>query len=57
MTKIGYEYIIERILEHPVIPPQNNTVTELGSWLLGYSACMNEITDLIRQIENENSQH
>lgn len=57
MTKTGYAQIVECIFEHTVEPPQDNNADQLSSWMLGYSACMDKILTIIKQIENENLQH
>lgn len=47
------DYILERIKNRTVTPPENLTVEQLNSWLLGYGQCQMEILKLIRELEDE----
>lgn len=49
MTDIGYNDLIDRIVNREVIPPERMTLAELNSWLNGYAKCQNDIIDIINE--------
>jgi len=57
MTDIGYDNIIERIIENPVkMSPQNCTLAELYNWTQGYAAAVVDITKMIEDLKEANAQ-
>ena len=53
LTKMGYDQIIERIINRAVDPPVKKTCIELTAWLTGYADCQNAIIDIIRKMKDQ----
>lgn len=53
MTDIGYDHILEKIREHVVEPPEDFSIEQLQSWILGYTCCMTEIVKIIGDLKEE----
>lgn len=54
LTKMGYDNIVDRIVNRQVDPPKNLTVTALNAWLSGYAKCQLEILDIIETLRDTN---
>ena len=52
MTDIGYQNIIDRIVNRTVEPPKPGTMTtrDLQNWLNGYAQCQFDILDIIKKM-------
>ena len=53
LTKMGYDQIIERILNKAVDPPNGKTYTELTAWMNGYANCVNNVIDIILKMKEQ----
>ena len=53
MTKIGYEYIIQRIKDRTVEVPKGYSCDELTDWLNGYTKCQKDILEILKEILEE----
>lgn len=54
LTKQGYDFIIDRIVNRKVEPPSGYTLNELGVYLTAYAKCQHDILDLIIRLRDEN---
>lgn len=52
LTKIGYDNIIEYIVNREVTPPKMN-VYDMHIWLSAYAKCQNDIIDIIKSLKND----
>lgn len=53
LTKIGYDQIIEQIVNRTVQPPNDMTVEMLNAWLKGYATCQNDILEIIGKLNDQ----
>lgn len=51
LTKMGYDQIVEHIVNRTVQPPNDITVEMLNTWLTGYATCQNNILDIIVKLK------
>ena len=54
LTKMGYDLIIDRIVNRKVEPPKNMTINELGVWLTAYAKCQNDIVTMLLELKDQN---
>lgn len=50
MTKTWYKFLIDGVKNQLIVPPDDVTVEQMTSWLLGYKAYQGQIIDLIKDI-------
>lgn len=53
LTKMGYDQIMERIINRTVQPPDDMTVEMLNAWLTGYAACKNDMLEIIGKLKDQ----
>lgn len=53
LTKIGYDQIIERIVNRQFDPPRGKNLRELSDYLTGYADCQNDIISLLQELRDE----
>lgn len=53
LTKIGYDQIIDRIVNRTVDPPKDMNCFALNAWLQGYADCQNAIIDIIEKLRDD----
>lgn len=53
LTKMGYDMIIERIVNRTVQPPDDMTVEMLNTWLTGYAKCQNDVLEIIGKLKDQ----
>lgn len=53
LTKIGYEDIINRILNRTVQPPNDMRVETLDAWLIGYAKCQSDVLEIISKLKDQ----
>ena len=53
LTSIGYNYIIDQIVNRKVQPPKEMYTMELSAWLTGYAKCQNDIIDIINKLKDQ----
>lgn len=53
LTKIGYDQIIERIVNRTVEPPTDKNCVELNAWLQGYADCQSAVLDIILRMKDQ----
>ena len=51
MSDTSLDFLIEQIKNRKVEPPMLLTAHELSMWMLGYSACQSDITDVISKMK------
>ena len=50
---MGYDDIVNRIINRTVQPPTDKTCFELNAWLQGYAECQNNILEIIGQLKDQ----
>lgn len=50
LTRIGYEDLIDRIVNRTLDPPRGITASGMTQWLNGYATCQHDIIDLIQSL-------
>jgi hypothetical protein len=53
LTKIGYDDIINRILNRTVQPPNDMRVETLDAWLIGYAKCQSDVLEIIGKLKDQ----
>ena len=53
LTSIGYNYIIDQVVNRKVQPPEEMYTMELSAWLTGYAKCQNDIIDIINKLKDQ----
>ena len=53
LTSIGYNYIIDQVVNRKVQPPEEMYTMELRAWLTGYAKCQNDIIDIINKLKDQ----
>ena len=53
LTKMGYDGLIERIINRTIQPPNDKKWYELNAWLQGYAACQNNILLIIEELKDQ----
>jgi len=55
LTKVGYDNIIDRIVNRKVEPPKDMNCITLYAWLTGYTDCQQDIINIIKELRDQNS--
>lgn len=53
LTKVGYDDIINRILNRTVQPPNDMRVETLDAWLIGYAKCQSDVLEIIGKLKDQ----
>lgn len=53
LTKMGYDMIVEHIINRKIQPPNDKTCFELNAWLQGYADCQNTILEIIEKMKDQ----
>ena len=53
LTKMGYDMIVEHIINRKIQPPNDKTCFELNAWLQGYADCQNTILEIIGKMKDQ----
>ena len=53
LTKMGYDMIVEHIINRKIQPPNDKTCFELNAWLQGYADCQNAILEIIGKMKDQ----
>lgn len=53
LTQMGYDQIVERIVNRTVQPPDDMTVEMLNAWLTGYAKCQNDVLEIIGKLKDQ----
>lgn len=53
LTKMGYDQIVERIINRTVQPPEDMTVEMLNAWMTGYADCQKAVIDIINKLKDQ----
>lgn len=53
LTKMGYDMIVEHIINMKIQPPNDKTCFELNAWLQGYADCQNTILEIIGKMKDQ----
>lgn len=53
LTKMGYDQIVERIVNRTVQPPNGKTAYELTAWMTGYATCQNDVLEIIGKLKDQ----
>ena len=53
LTNMGYDQIIERIINRMVQPLDDMTVEALNAWLTGYATCQNDVLEIIGKLKDQ----
>ena len=53
LTKMGYDEIINRILNRTVQPPNDMRVETLDAWLIGYAKCQSDVLEIIGKLKDQ----
>lgn len=51
ITELGYNEIIQRIVDHIIEIPEGMTAAELMNWLKGYGQAQNDIIRIIMDLK------
>lgn len=54
LTKVGYDHIIDRIVNRKVEPPKDMNCITLYAWMTGYADCQHDIIDIIEKLKEQN---
>ena len=54
LTKIGYDNIIDRIINRKVETPKDMNCITLHAWLTGYTDCQHDIINIIKELRDQN---
>ena len=51
MTDIGYDFVIEKIVNRLItIPNDDYTINMLSAWLSGYAQCQHDVIEIIEEM-------
>lgn len=53
LTKMGYDMIVEHIINRKIQPSEEMYTMELSAWLTGYTKCQNDIIDIINKLKDQ----
>lgn len=53
LTKMGFDQIIERIVNRQFEPPRGKTLLEFSSYLTGYADCQHDIILLLQELRDQ----
>jgi len=53
LTKIGFDQIIERIVNRQFDPPRGKNLRALSDYLTGYADCQNDIISLLQELRDQ----
>ena len=53
LTKIGYDQIIDKIVNREIEPPKGMNCVALNEWLQGYADCQNAIIDIVEKLRDQ----
>lgn len=52
LTKMGFDQIIERIVNRQFDPPRGKNLRALSDYLTGYADCQNDIISLLQELRD-----
>lgn len=53
LTKMGFDQIIERIVNRHFDPPRGKNLLEFSGYLDGYADCQNDIISLLQELRDQ----
>ena len=53
LTKIGYDQIIDKIVNREIEPPKGMNCFVLNAWLQWYADCQNAIIDIVEKLRDQ----